>query len=120
MALHSLDVEALVVEKKMRHTSLHAPSTIFSCTAEGRDLSNSVDFVIDLCRNYKRGGNDSYASLWLATLDKLISLKTIALSESYKRVEIVLVRSKVGERVAVLLSSSSLTFSFPAAACHVL
>eukprot|EP01084_Bolivina_argentea_P283042 484651_1 len=90
VVLHSLDVEALVVEKKMRHTSLHAPSTIFSCTAEGRDLSHSVDFVIDLCRNCKRGGNDSYASLWLAALDKLISLKTIALSESYKRVEIVL------------------------------
>ncbi len=93
VALHSIDVEALVMEKKMRHTSLHTPSTIFSCTAEGCDLSDSVNFVIDLCRNYKRGGgNDSYASLWFAGLEKLISLKTIALGESHKGIEILVVR----------------------------
>ncbi len=76
-----------------RHTSLHTPSTIFSFTSEGRDLSNSVDFVIDLCKSYKRtSGNDSFASLWLAALDKLIGLKSIAIDESHKGVEIIVVR----------------------------
>ncbi len=96
MALHSLDIEALVAKKKMRQASLHVPSTMFSCTPEGRDLSHSIDFVIDLCRNHKRGGNDdSRASLWLAALDKFISLKKITVGESYKSVQIVVVRSNV-------------------------